>query len=532
VTKTSIDTSAATYQEFRAAMLEKVEDLREQLKIPVAGGGDKYVERHHSRGKLTVRERIELLLDQDTPFLELCALAGWHSPDHTAGGSLVFGIGVVEGTEVLIVATDPTVKAGAMNPWSLKKSFRAAELGEWIGLPTVSLVESAGADLPNQKDLFVPGGRSFRDLTRSSAQKMPIISVVFGNATAGGAYMTAMTDYSIFVKGNAKVFLAGPPLVKMATGEVSDDETLGGAEMHARKSGLADFLAEDEVDAIRLARQCVRRLNWRKHGQGPRTPDFTEPLFDAEELLGIVPNDIKIPFDPREVIKRIVDGSEFDEFKPLYGTSLVTGFAELHGYPIGILANAQGVLFSEEAQKAAQFIQLANQVDTPLLFLQNTTGFMVGAEYEQKGIIKHGAQMINAVANSSVPHLTINMAASYGAGAYAMSGRGYDPVFMFGWAGSRTAVMGSEQLAGVMDIVTREGAAKRGTEVNEEELQAIKDFAVAVAEEQGTAYFMSGMMYDDGVIDPRDTRAILGICLSVIANKPIEGAKGYGVFRL
>jgi acetyl-CoA carboxylase carboxyltransferase component len=302
--------------------------------------------------------------------------------------------------------------------------------------------------------------------------------------------------------------------------------------MHARTSGLADYLAEDEHDAIRLARQCVRRLNWRKRGQGPKTPDFGEPLLDAEELLGIVPDDLKVPFDPREVIKRIVDGSEFDEFKALYGASIVTGFAELHGYPIGILANAQGVLFSEEAQKAAQFIQLANQVDTPLLFLQNTTGFMVGAQYEQRGIIKHGAQLINAVANSSVPHLTINMAASYGAGAYAMSGRAYEPVFMFSWAGSRTAVMGGEQIGGVMEIVMRESAASKGQEFDEAEFQRIKEVVVARAEEEETAYFMSSMMYDDGVIDPRDTRTILAICLSVIAGTPIEGARGYGVFRL
>ena len=531
MTKTAVDTMSPTYQANRAAMLAKIEDLREQLRIPVGGGGEKYVERHHSRGKLTARERVELLLDPDTPFLELCALAGWHSKEHTAGGSMVLGIGVVEGVECLISASDPTVKAGAINVWSLKKSHRAAEIGEWTGLPTINLVESAGADLPNQKDLFVPGGRAFRDLTRASAARQPTIAAVFGNSTAGGAYIPGMSDYTIFVKERAKVFLAGPPLVKMATGEISDDETLGGAEMHARTSGLADYLAVDEADAIRLVRQIVRRLNWRKRGAAPLA-DYSEPLFDAEELLGIIPDDIKVPFDPREVIKRIVDGSEFDEFKPLYGSSLVTGWAELHGYPIGILANAQGILFSEESQKAAQFIQLANQVDTPLLFLQNTTGYMVGAEYEQKGIIKHGAQMINAVSNSKVPHLTINMAASYGAGAYGMSGRAYEPTFMFGWAGSRTAVMGGEQLAGVMDIVMRESAEARGQEVNEEELQGIKDFAVAVAEEQGTAYFMSGMLYDDGVIDPRDTRAILGICLSVIHNKPIEGSRGYGVFRL
>jgi acetyl-CoA carboxylase carboxyltransferase component len=530
MTKTAIDPTSATFQANREAALERVADLETQLAVPLAGGGEKYVKRHHDRGKLTPRERIELLVDPDTPFLELCALAGWGS-DFTTGGSIVAGIGVVEGVECLISATDPTVKGGAMNPWSLKKSFRLAQIAEENGLPTINLVESAGADLPSQKDIFIPGGRMFRELTRASKAGVPTIALVFGNSTAGGAYIPGMSDYTVMVKEKAKVFLAGPPLVKMATGEESDDETLGGAEMHARVSGLADYLAADEYDAIRLGRQIVRRLNWRKKGAEPRT-DYSEPLFETEELLGIVSSDLKVPFDPREVILRFVDGSEFDEFKPLYGTSLVTGWAQVHGYPVGILANAQGILFSEEAQKAAQFIQLANQVDTPLLFLHNTTGYMVGAEYEQGGIIKHGAQMINAVSNSTVPHISIVLGSSYGAGAYGMSGRAYDPRFMFSWAGAKTAVMGGEQLAGVMEIVARESAASKGEPFDEEGFKGITAYVMQQVEEQSLAYFTSGMVYDDGVIDPRDTRAILGICLSAIHTKPVKGAEGFGVFRL
>ncbi len=353
---------------------------------------------------------------------------------------------------------------------------------------------------------------------------------MFGNSTAGGAYIPGMSDYVVMVKGGAKVFLGGPPLVKMATGEESDDESLGGAEMHARTSGLADYLAVDEKDAIRIGRSIVKRLNWRKHGFTPE-PTYAEPVFDPEELLGIVPTDLKIPFDPREVIARIVDGSEFDEFKPLYGSSLVTGFAQLHGYPIGILANAQGVLFSQEAQKATQFIQLANQTDTPLLFLHNTTGYMVGAEYEQGGIIKYGAQMINAVSNSTVPHLSVVIGASYGAGHYGMSGRAYDPRFMFSWPNAKSAVMGPAQLAGVISIVARGAAEAKGQPYDEEGDKAMRAYVEEQIEKESLAYFTSGMLYDDGVIDPRDTRTILGICLSAINTRPVKGAEGYGVFR-
>ena len=527
---TTVDSSSAAYLANRAAMLERTDDLAEQHAKALAGGGEKYIDRHHSRGKLTARERIELLLDPDTPFLELGALAGWGT-DFTVGGSIVTGIGVVEGVECLIIANDPTVKGGSSNPVTVKKGFRAAQIAAENRLPTINLVESGGADLPTQKDIFIPGGASFKHLTQASADRRPTVALVFGNSTAGGAYIPGMSDYVVMVDGGAKVFLGGPPLVKMATGEESDDESLGGASMHSKTSGLADYLAVDEHDAIRLGRQIIRRLNWRKQGQAPKV-HVADPVLDEEELLGIMPNDLKIPFDPREVIARITDGSEFDEFKALYGSSLVTGFAEIHGYPIGILANAQGILFSQEAQKAAQFIQLANQTDTPLLFLHNTTGYMVGAEYEQGGIIKHGAQMINAVSNSKVPHISIVMGASYGAGHYGMSGRAYDPRFMFSWAGAKSAVMGPAQLAGVMEIVARQSAESKGQVFDAEGFQGIKDYVEQQIEEQSLAYFTSGMGYDDGVIDPRDTRTILGICLSAIHTAPVEGAQGYGVFRL
>ncbi|KQY56201.1 acetyl-CoA carboxylase carboxyltransferase subunit [Aeromicrobium sp. Root495] len=525
-----MDPTSAAYAENRAAMLERVDDLAEQHAKALAGGGEKYVDRHHQRGKLTARERIELLVDPDSPFLELGALAGWGT-DFTVGGSIITGIGVVEGVEVMIVANDPTVKGGSSNPVTVKKGFRAAQIAEENGLPTINLVESGGADLPTQKDIFIPGGASFRNITRASEDRRPTVALVFGNSTAGGAYIPGMSDYVVMVKEGAKVFLGGPPLVKMATGEESDDESLGGAEMHARTSGLADYLAVDEHDAIRLGRQVVRRLNWTKKGKAPVT-EYGEPLLDQEDLLGIVPTDLKVPFDPREVIARLVDDSAFDEFKPLYGSSLVTGFAQLHGYPIGILANAQGVLFSQEAQKAAQFIQLANQTDTPLLFLHNTTGYMVGAEYEQGGIIKHGAQMINAVSNSKVPHLSVVMGSSYGAGHYGMSGRAYDPRFMFSWVGAKSAVMGPAQLAGVMEIVARGSAESKGQPFDAEGFAGIKAYVEQQIEEQSIAYFTSGLGYDDGVIDPRDTRAILGICLSTIHTAPVAGARGYGVFRL
>jgi acetyl-CoA carboxylase carboxyltransferase component len=520
----------AAFAANRDAMLAKLAELDAEHAKAVAGGGEKYVARHRQRGKLLARERIELLLDEDSPFLELSPLAAWGT-DYHVGASLVTGIGTVEGVECLISASDPTVKGGASNPSSLKKGLRAAEIAAENRLPTINLVESGGADLPAQKEIFIPGGATFRNLTTASAAKRPTIALVFGNSTAGGAYLPGMSDYVVMVAERAKVFLGGPPLVKMATGEESDDESLGGAEMHARVSGLADFLAADERDAIRIGRSIVRRLNWRKLGPPPR-PGYGEPRHDPEDLLGIVPSDLKVPFDPREVIARIVDDSEFDEFKPLYGASLVTGWATLHGYPVGILANAQGVLFSEESQKAAQFIQLANQTDTPLLFLHNTTGYMVGKEYEQGGIIKHGAMMINAVSNSTVPHLSVLMGASYGAGHYGMCGRAYRPRFLFAWPSAKSAVMGPQQLAGVLSIVARAAAANRGQPYDDDADAAMRTMVERQIEAESMPMFLSGMLYDDGIIDPRDTRTVLGLSLSAIHNGPIKGAGGFGVFRM
>jgi len=525
-----VNRDAPEYAERRAALLAQLAEIDVQLDLVRAGGGEKYVERHRKRGKLLARERIELLLDPDSPFLELSPLAAWGT-NYTVGASLVTGIGVVEGVEVLVNANDPTVRGGATNPYGAKKGGRAAQIAEENRLPVVNLVESGGADLPTQSEIFIPGGRGFRDLTRKSAAKIPTIALVFGNSTAGGAYIPGMCDYVVMVKERAKVFLGGPPLVKMATGEESDDEELGGAEMHARVSGLADYLALDEVDAIRLGRQIVKRLNRRKLGPPPAA-SYAEPLYDVEDLLGIIPTDLREPFDPRDVLARILDGSEFDEFKPLYGPSLVTGWGALHGYPIGVLANARGVLFAEESEKAAQFIQLANQSDTPLLFLQNTTGYMVGKDYEQRGIIKAGAQMINAVSNSGVPHLTVVMGASYGAGNYGMCGRAYDPRFLFTWPNAKSAVMGPAQLAGVLSIVARQSAQARGQDYDDEQDRAMREMVENQIEAESKALFLTARLYDDGIIDPRDTRTALGMSLSVVHNQPIEGRRGFGVFRM
>ncbi|UYQ62813.1 acyl-CoA carboxylase subunit beta [Streptomyces peucetius] len=538
----AVDVTGPEYAAHRAAMLDKLAELDGEHAKALAGGGEKYVARHRGRGKLLARERVELLLDPDTPFLELSPLAAWGS-DYPVGASLVTGIGVVEGVECLITANDPTVRGGASNPWTLKKALRANEIAFANRLPVISLVESGGADLPSQKEIFIPGGALFRDLTRLSAAGIPTIAVVFGNSTAGGAYVPGMSDHTVMIKDRSKVFLGGPPLVKMATGEESDDESLGGARMHARTSGLADHFALDEPDALRQARRIVARLNWRKAHADPApasgggTPTPAEPpKYAADELLGIVPEDLKTPFDPREVIARIVDGSDFDEFKPLYGASLTTGWASLHGYPVGILANAQGVLFSAESQKAAQFIQLANQRDVPLLFLHNTTGYMVGKEYEQGGIIKHGAMMINAVSNSRVPHLSVLMGASYGAGHYGMCGRAYDPRFLFAWPSAKSAVMGPQQLAGVLSIVARASAAAKGQPYDDKAAEAdagLRAMVEAQIESESLPMFLSGRLYDDGIIDPRDTRTVLGLCLSAIHTAPVEGARGgFGVFRM
>lgn len=529
VLRSHLDTASPGYAEAAAAMTAKIAEIDAEHAKALAGGGPKYVDRHHARGKFTARERIELLVDPDSPFLELSPLAAWGS-EFQVGASVVAGIGAVSGVECLLIANDPTVKGGTSNPWTLRKMLRANQIALENRLPLISLVESGGADLPTQKAVFIPGGRGFRDLTRLSAAGIPTIALVFGNSTAGGAYVPGMSDHVVMIKERSKVFLAGPPLVKMATGEESDDESLGGAEMHARTSGLADHFAVDELDAIRIGRRIVARLN--RHKAGPVPAQVVEPRYDAGELLGVVPPDLRIPFDPREVIARIVDGSEFDEFKALYGSSLVTGWARLYGYPVGILANARGVLFSAESQKATQFIQLANRSDTPLLFLHNTTGYMVGKDYEERGMIKHGSMMINAVSNSTVPHISLLIGASYGAGHYGMCGRAYDPRFLFAWPSAKSAVMGGAQLAGVISIVSRAAAAARGQQFDEAADAALREAIEAQIEAESLPMFLSGRLYDDGVIDPRDTRTVLGMCLSAIANAPIEGTSNFGVFRM
>src|SRR3954468_14262574 len=525
-----IDRRSPEAAENREAMLALLADLETHLAAPRAGGGEKYVERHRKRGKLLPRERIELLVDRDSAFLELSPFAAYGS-SHPIGASIVTGVGVVEDVECMLIANDPTVRGGATNPMTAKKVQRAMEIARENRLPVINLVESGGADLPTQAEIFIPGGGMFRNLTRFSAEGIPTIALVFGNSTAGGAYIPGMCDHVVMVKERAKVFLGGPPLVKMATGEDSDDESLGGAEMHARTSGLADHLAEDEADAIRIGRSVVRRLNWRKAGPGPSEP-ADPPLYDEDELLDIASADLRVPFDPREVLVRVVDGSRFDEFKPLYGSSLVTGWASIHGFPVGILANSRGVLFSEESEKAAQFIQLANSADTPLVFLQNTTGYMVGKEYEQNGIIKDGAKMINAVSNSTVPHLTLILGASYGAGHYGMCGRAYGPRFLFSWPNAKSAVMGPAQLAGVLSIVARQSAESRGKPYDEEKDAQMRELVEAQIESESLALANSGRVYDDGIIDPRDTRTVLGLALSVVHNAPVAGARHYGVWRM
>jgi len=523
-----INPRGAGFRESRAAMAAAVERLEAALAVARAGGGEKYVERHIAKGKLLPRERIELLLDEDSHFLELLPLVGHGVRGLGTGGGVIGGVGLVSGVECLVTANESTLKGGAINEYGLQKTLRLAEIAEKNRLPSVSLTESAGADLPNQSRIFVPGGQTFRDLTRRSRLGLPTVCVVFGNATAGGAYVPGLSDFTIMVDGGAKVFLAGPPLVRMATGEETDDESLGGAAMHARVSGVSDYLARDEVDAIRLAREVVGHLNWRKPGGPQLAPE--PPHYDPDELLGVASMDLKVPFDQREVIARVVDGSRFAEFKRDFGATLITGWAYLHGYLVGVLAN-NGVLFSESAQKGAQFIQLCNQRAVPLVFLQNITGFMVGRKYEEGGIIKHGAKLINAVSNSEVPIFTVMTGASFGAGNYGMAGRAFDPRFLFTWPNHRIAVMGGRELAGVLDIIKRESAARRGEEVDEKGLALTKQMITAQIERESDAYFATARGWDDGIIDPRHTRDVLGIALSAAHNRPVEASTSWGVFR-
>lgn len=542
--KSNLDTNSEEFSQNKEMMLDKISFLDELLDKAKLGGGKHHHERLAKRGKMPVRERVFNLLDPDTPFLEIAPFAAYGT-EFTVGGGCVCGIGVVAGTECVIFANDPSVLAGAMTVYVGEKWNRAMEIARVNRLPYINFVESAGGDLrmgtgkkgdqpPVAPTIghthFAATGRFFYDMTELSKMRIPVISVVFGSSTAGGAYQPGMSDYNIFVKDQAKVFLAGPPLVKMATGEESDDETLGGAKMHSEVSGLSDYLAEDEMDAIRLCRNVVSHLHWEKEGMEP-TLVGDEPTLNPEELLGLVDEDLKSPLDIREVIGRIVDGSRFEEYKPLYGKTMICGWSMMHGYPVGIVGN-NGPIYPESAEKAATFIQLCNKRNMPIIFLQNVTGFLVGKDFERQAIIKKGSQLINAVSNSTVPHITIIVGSSYGAGTYAMSGKAYDNKFTFLWPTAKIAVMGPKQIAGVMSIVRRGQAARKGEKFDEKADAEIVKMVENAAEQMSLGLVASSMITDDGIIDPRDTRTIIGFCLSVINNSEIKGASEFGVFRL
>ena len=539
----NIDNRSEEFAKYKSSMLEKLDGIEDLLDFVELGGGMHHHERLAARGKMSVRDRIANFIDPDTPFLEISSLAAYAS-DYPVGGGAVAGIGIVAGTECVIFANDPTVLAGAMHAFSGKKWTRAMEISRVNKIPYVQFVESAGGDLrmgggkgkgQSRGTIlgtghFAESGRTFYDVTELSKLRIPTISIVFGSSTAGGAYQPGMSDYNIFIKKQSKVFLGGPPLVKMATGEESDDETLGGGQMHAETSGLADYLAEDEMDALRIGREVVSHLNWRKEGVKPKLR-VDEPVLDPEDLLGLVDPDLKRPFDVREVIGRIADGSRFEEFKPLFGPTIVCGFTSIHGYTVGVIGN-NGPIFPDTASKGAHFVQLCNQIDIPIVFLQNITGFVVGKDYERDGQIKKGAQFLNSVSNSTVPHLTVILGASYGAGTYAMSGRAFDNKFTFLWPTAKIAVMGPQQIAGVMSIVRRARAARLGEKFDEKEDAKMVAFAERAQEEGSLALRATGAISDDGIIDPRDTRTVLGICLSLVSGRNIEGAPGYGVYRL
>ena len=533
VLKSTLDTSGPKFSQNRQAMEALVTELRGKTEATSAGGPERARQRHTERGKLLPRERVERLLDPGTPFLEIGALAanGMYD-DEAPGAGIITGVGRVEGRECMIVCNDATVKGGAYFPMTVKKHLRAQEIAEQNHLPCIYLVDSGGANLPHQSEVFPDRehfGRIFYNQAQMSAKGIPQIASVMGSCTAGGAYVPAMSDETVIVRKQGTIFLGGPPLVKAATGEEISAEDLGGADVHARKSGVADHYAASDEHALAIVRSIVRTL----HQQAPQTVgirDFREPLYDPRELHGLVPKDVREPYDAREVISRVVDGSEFHEFKQLYGDTLVCGFAHIYGMPVAILAN-NGILFSESAQKAAHFIELADQRRTPLIFLQNITGFMVGSKYEAGGIAKDGAKMVTAVATASVPKFTVVTGGSFGAGNYGMCGRAYSPRFLFMWPNARISVMGGEQAASVLATVRRDGMERRGEEWSTEDEEAFKAPIRDAYETEGSPYFSTARLWDDGIIDPADTRRVLGLSLSASLNAPL-GQRGFGVFRM
>ena len=530
---TKINTRDAAFAENEAHLLAQVADLRQVVAKIKLGGGEKYQQRHKARGKLLPRERLNGLLDDGSAFLELSQLAAHdvYDDDVPAAG-IITGIGRICGQECMIFINDAAVKGGTYYPLTVKKQGRAQTIAQENHLPCIYLVDSGGAFLPLQAEVFPDRehfGHAFFNQARMSAQGIPQIAAVMGSCTAGGAYLPAMADESIIVKEQGTIFLAGPPLVKAATGEVVSAEDLGGADVHCRTSGVTDHYANNDHHALQLVRQCISRLNRVKPNQLDIKPSC-EPLYPIEDIYGVIPKDTRHPYDVREVIARLVDGSDFDEFKALYGTTLVTGFARIHGYPIGIVAN-NGILFGESAQKGAHFVELCAQRKIPLLFLQNITGFMVGQQYEAGGIAKHGAKMVHAVACAEVPKLTVLIGGSFGAGNYGMCGRAYDPRFLFMWPNARISVMGGEQAAGVLATLKRDQLETRGEQWSQDDETRFKQPILDTYEDQGHPYYASARIWDDGVIDPADTRMVLGLALSACLNAPIKDTQ-FGVFRM
>jgi len=537
IIESRIDPGSDSYRENRERMLALIGEFR-GLEERVRGLSNAKQELFRRRGQLLPRERVALLLDRNAPWLELSTLAGlkMHDDDGGAGiqgGGGIAGIGYVSGVRCVVTASDSGIKGGTTAPMGLKKNLRCQQIALENKLPVVRLVESGGANLLYQAEIFVEGGRGFANQARMSAAGIPQVTVVHGSSTAGGAYLPGLSDYVVLVRGKAKVFLAGPPLLRAATGEIATDEELGGADMHATVSGLGDYLAEDDADGIRIAREIVARLPWNDQLPCRPAPAFKEPRYPAEQLAGIVPTDYRKPYDVREVIARLVDDSDYLDFKALYGVHTVCGHAAIEGHAVGLIGN-NGPIDADGATKAAQFIQLCCQSNTPIVYLQNTTGYMVGREAEQAGIIKHGSKMIQAVANATVPQITLHIGASFGAGNYGMCGRAYDPRFIFAWPNNRIAVMGGEQAAKVMSIVTEEKAKREGKPVDRARLDAMEAGIVKRMEGESAALFATARLWDDGIIDPRDSRKVLAFCLSICreaALRPLK-ASTFGVARM
>ena len=536
--ESKLNPRSADFQANADAMRALVDDLKAQVQKVGAGGGEAARKKHMDRGKLLPRVRVQMLLDPGTPFLEVAPLAALNmypdrdGSDSAPGAGIVAGIGRVAGVDCMIVCNDATVKGGTYYPMTVKKHLRAQEIAEQNRLPCIYLVDSGGANLPNQDEVFPDRdhfGRIFYNQAQMSAQGIAQIAVVMGSCTAGGAYVPAMSDESIIVKNQGTIFLGGPPLVKAATGEVVSAEDLGGGDVHTRLSGVADHLANNDTHALALAREAVSRLNHKKSYSGALQAPAA-PKYAAEELYGVIPTDTRKPFDVREIIARIVDGSDFHEFKQRFGTTLVCGFAHIEGMPVGIVAN-NGILFSESAQKGAHFIELCGQRKIPLVFLQNITGFMVGRKYENEGIARHGAKMVTAVATVNVPKFTIIIGGSFGAGNYGMCGRAYSPRFLWMWPNARISVMGGEQAAGVLATVKRDGIEAKGGQWSAEEEEAFKAPIRQQYEDQGHPYYATARLWDDGIIDPADTRRMLALGLSAAQNAPVPDVK-FGVFRM